>query len=79
MSQFLVVYEYGTGGVWGFVEAQSDAEIVSTIPQLSVVDKRPPWLTAHEEEAIRSRNSFVLNDPASYREWVRALIEEREA
>ena len=83
MSEFLVLYDYETAGLWGFVEAQSDAEvdaeIVSTIPQLSVVHERPQWLTTDEEEAIRSRNSFALNDPRTYPKWVQALVEERDA
>ena len=79
MSEFLVLYDYETAGLWGFVEAQSDAEIVSTIPQLSVVHERPQWLTTDEEEAIRSRNSFPLNYPRTYPKWVQALVEERDA
>ena len=49
--QYLVVYDYGTGGVWAYVSARSAGEIVARFPELQVVDEQPDWLS--DDEAAR--------------------------
>jgi hypothetical protein len=77
MTEFLVVYDYGTGGVWGLVEARSEAEIVSAFPELKVMHERPQWLTTEQEEKIRSKSSFALDVVGTYPAWIRSLLDER--
>lgn len=48
MSDHLVVYEYGTGAVWGYVRAGSAAEIAAAVPELDMPDEAPPWLTTED-------------------------------
>ena len=55
MSDHLVVYEYGTGAIWGYVGAESAAEIAAAVPELDVPDGAPPWLTTEDLEALRRR------------------------
>ncbi len=55
MSDHLVVYEYGTGAIWGYVRAESAAEIAAAVPELDVPDGAPPWLTTEDLEALRRR------------------------
>ncbi len=55
MSEHLVVYEYGTGAVWGIVTARSAAEIAAAVAELDVYDPAPPWLTDDDLIALRAQ------------------------
>jgi hypothetical protein len=44
-QKFLVAFDYGQGGVWGFVLASSKEDIWRRFPRLQIVDSRPPWMT----------------------------------
>jgi hypothetical protein len=46
-SQYLVAYDYGQGGRWALVMAQSAREILDRFPELVVVEDRPGWMTDH--------------------------------
>lgn len=61
MSDHLVVFEYGTGAVWGFVRADSPSAITEAVPELDVLDGAPPWLTSEDLEAMRE-TSVDLGD-----------------
>jgi len=76
---FLVVYDCGMGGVWGFARAQSEAKILRTFPELKVVHDTPAWLTQEQERNVRSVSSFTVGDGSSYPEWLRTLLAERRA
>jgi hypothetical protein len=78
MTEFLVAYDYGTGGLWAFAEAQSENEIISMFPELTVVRPRPEWMNDQEEAKIRCARSFVVDDPRTYPDWLRAVIEDRK-
>ena len=77
MSEFLVVYDYGMAGVWGFATADSEMDVVRTFPELQVVSEVPEWMTGEVEAKIRSVSSFVVNDPSTYPKWLCSLIEGR--
>ena len=77
--EFLVVYDYGTGGVWGFARAQSEADILETFPELNVVHESPAWMTQEQESKVRSVSSFTIGEVSSYPEWLRALVADRRA
>jgi hypothetical protein len=55
MSQFLACYEYGTGGVWLYVEAETASQVVERYPALTVFDQAPPWWTPDQEQASRAK------------------------
>ena len=48
-SRYLVVYDYGMGGVWAYVMARSADEIVSRFPELQLVHERPGWMSPDDE------------------------------
>jgi hypothetical protein len=77
--EFLVVYDYGMGGVWGFARAQSETEILQTLPELMVIHDRPAWMTQEQERNVRAVSSFTVGDGSSYPEWLQALLTERRA
>lgn len=77
--EFLIVYDYGMGGVWGFARARSEAEILETFPELKVVHETPAWMTHEQEENVRSLSSFTIGESSSYPEWLQLLVAERRS
>ena len=50
-SRYLVVYDYGMGGLWAYVTASSATEILDAFPELEVVHEQPEWM----DDAERGR------------------------
>ena len=50
MTEFLVVYDYGQGGVWAIVRAESPADVRALFPELTLVTDRPSWMSDQEGE-----------------------------
>jgi hypothetical protein len=61
-KQYLVVYDYGTGGVWALIAARSELEILQKYPDLEIVKERPQWMTDEYCSNILSKNSFDIDD-----------------
>ena len=53
----LVLYEYGQGGVWAYVWAESQTEIKRLYPELSVVSQLPEWAQDHRLP------SYLVDEP----------------
>jgi hypothetical protein len=75
LRRFLVVYDYGMGGLWGVVEAPSRDEILSPYPELVIVDERPDWMSDDRWERLHA-DTYDLHDPP--RGILRAVIKARE-
>ena len=65
-EDFLVVYDYGTGGIWTVMRARSAEEIIQKYPVLKVVEKRPPWMTENEYEKVLSRATDIDDPPVGW-------------
>jgi hypothetical protein len=78
VSEFLVVYDYGMGGVWGFATADAAAEIDVLFPELEIVATKPDWMSAAQEAKTRSVSSFAVGDENTYPEWLRLMVSERK-
>ena len=52
--EFLTVYDYGQGGVWTLLLADSAHQIRDRYPELKVVTHPPGTMTDEELERIRS-------------------------
>lgn len=51
-ERFIVVYDYGAGGIWRYLWARSRAEIEARYPRLTVVESPPPpWVAELERDA----------------------------
>ncbi len=72
---FLVCYDYGQGGVWAFVEAASEHDILRRFPELQVVGKRPSWMSETEMARIRERRTLDLDRPSGL---LQDLIAQRD-
>ena len=55
MQTHLVAFEYGTGAVWGYVNATSRTDIESMIPEVDVFDEPPAWMTEDEVDELRRK------------------------
>lgn len=59
MTAHLVAYEYGTGRVWGFINARTEEDIVATIPEVDVYDDPPEWMTDGQVRSLRERAVYL--------------------
>lgn len=50
--KFIFCYDYGMGGLWGYISAPSRAAVTAAYPELSVFDEPPSWLTSETLSAF---------------------------
>lgn len=72
-KRFLVAYDYGTGGLWGLAAAVDEEEIAAKFPQLQIHLNRPAWMTEDIYDRVSSVNSFDVDDPETFPDWIREL------
>ena len=64
MHSFLVAYDYGMGGLWAIIDANSEDEITSKYPELGIAHERPKWMSAaHYEDLLAKRHYFIKDAP----------------
>ncbi|MGQ0743498.1 MAG: hypothetical protein ACT4OS_04015 [Acidimicrobiales bacterium] len=73
----LVLYDYGAGGVWAFVLAESPEEVEREFPELKVVSPRPSWMTDGEEGRIAAEATYDLQADRSFG-FLAEIIDSRE-
>lgn len=56
---FLVVYDYGQGGVWAYIRAESADEIKSRYPELEIREEIPKWMSTKYLGQLRQRTLDV--------------------
>ncbi|MGH2755136.1 MAG: hypothetical protein ACRDLB_11970 [Actinomycetota bacterium] len=62
-QRFLIVYDYGMGGVWAFIHARSRGEIERRMPDLKMVDETPAWMSRDVIKRIEERMTFDIDRP----------------
>jgi hypothetical protein len=50
----LVCYDYGQGGLWAYIYAESPEEIQAKFRDLEVIAAPPAWLTSEEQEKLEA-------------------------
>ena len=65
-QSFLVVYDYGAGGVWAYVVARSREEIERDFPELTVVHEPPSWMTHDEQARIGKEATYDLETDRTF-------------
>jgi hypothetical protein len=71
-EQHVAVYDYGMGGVWVLIEAESREAVEERFPWLRVISAGdPPWITAEKYREIRDTwipdsMKFKLSAPAGW-------------
>ncbi|HUN45881.1 MAG TPA: hypothetical protein VMU85_05150 [Stellaceae bacterium] len=75
-KDFLVVHDYGMGGLWGILRARSEAEIEARYRGLKVACGRPAWMSAaHYARIARTRSSDIDADPP---DWLLEHVKDRQ-
>lgn len=59
-KKFLTLYDYGMGGVWIYICANSAEEISERYPELEVLDREPDWF---DDEGRRTTKTVDIDDP----------------
>ena len=73
MPEFLVVYDYGQGGVWARIKASTPEEITTKYPFLEVMLLRPSWM----DDGLYNRlETFDIEQPPTG--WVAEVVEEQK-
>jgi|EndMetStandDraft_4_1072995.scaffolds.fasta_scaffold45569_2 hypothetical protein len=64
-QEFAVCYDYGTGGLWWLIEADSPDQLRSLSPELTVFDPMPAWASKGFVEDLWGRRQILgsLTDP----------------
>lgn len=75
-GEFLVCYDYGTGGLWGVLIAPSEGAIRAEYPELLVAATRPTWMDEAELGSMRVTPLRLNDDPP--RGLLRVLVSDRE-
>lgn len=60
--EFYVLYDYGQGGLWAIVCAESVEQVRDRFPQLKVFEEAPAELGPEVLEKIRQSGVFRLDD-----------------
>jgi hypothetical protein len=74
-TEYLACHDYGTGGVWLYLMADSAAQIRERFPELRVVTDRPSWLTNGEDRLLRERMTIDIDDTEDA--FLAALLQQR--
>ena len=69
MTESLVCHDYGQGGVWLYLEAETKSAIADKYPALTVLDAPPSWWTTEFETKARKKKE---TDPF-WQEWLKGL------
>jgi len=72
---FLVSFDYGMGGHWAYVRAESADAITRAFPELTVVHHTPKWMTREIQEMIRTAHTYDLEEEP--RGLLSMIIEQR--
>ncbi len=71
-NEFIGMYDYGQGGLWVVIRAESAAQVRQKYPQLQVFEGAPPMLDESTLAVIRSKGVQDIDDPPSG--WLAELV-----
>ena len=63
--EFFAVYDYGMGGIWYVILAQSIKDVQRRFPFFKVFDSPPEFITENEVSRIHSENFQDIDQPDS--------------
>jgi hypothetical protein len=61
-TKFLVLYDYGQGGVWAYLLADSADEIRREFPALQVYSTPPEWMKPKDLDALSDSMTVDIAD-----------------
>jgi hypothetical protein len=72
---FLILYDYGQGGIWAFLKARSKEDIADRYPELEIHEALPEWMSPQEVALLRERMTFDVDEPP--RDFLATLVAAR--
>jgi hypothetical protein len=73
---YLVYYDYGQGGLWGFIEARSVQDISAKYPELLIFPEPPPFYSKAQLDMIAANLTTDLDDEP--KGWLKEMVERRK-
>ena len=61
--EFFVLHDYGQGGLWAILRAESEEQVRRKYQGVEVFEGRPPMLDDATVAAIRSAGEHDIDDP----------------
>ena len=62
-TEYLVLHDYGMGGVWAILLARSKQEIQQKYPSLEIYEVRPSWMSDDQYDIVRKNFNFDIDNP----------------
>lgn len=75
LHKYVICYDYGMGGLWATMLADSVAEIHTVYPELEVYSAPPEWMSDHEFRRYLAKPLLDLHGPADG--ILKVLVEDR--
>lgn len=75
-QKFLVMYDYGMGGLWAYLWARDKNEIQQLFPELKIVDEWPPSMSEATQKATEERETYDI-DSDQERGILKVVMAER--
>ncbi len=70
---FLVLHDYGMGGIWAYVLAGSEDRVRREFPDLEVYSDPPSWMTQELLTHIKERSTLDLDQMDEEEDLLRIL------
>lgn len=74
---FYVLYDYGQGGLWAVIRAQTAEQVRRRYPELEVFESQPEWLSPDALAKIRDQGEIGIDDPPVG--WLADLVAHRQS
>lgn len=77
---FLCVYDYGMGGIWVLISAESKEQITKLYPELIVYDDKPNWMDQKQKQEFIDdciNNQMYWNIEQAPTGWLKGLVDRR--
>ncbi|MEO9944012.1 hypothetical protein [Paraglaciecola sp.] len=75
-TKFLTCYDYGQGGIWRFVFAESKEQLSQLYPELHIVNEQPPWM---EKDDLDRMEKLSIDIEETGAQFFKAIISERRS
>lgn len=73
---YLTLYDYGSGGIWTYIRAETADEITAKFRDLVVYETKPAWMGENRRQAIEGRGVYDVETLEGERPLFADLLRE---
>ena len=73
-QKYLVVHDYGTGGIWYYIIARSKEEIESKFPGFEVIEEEPAWLDEKTKQTLEIHD--IDDEPVD--DYLKSMMKKKD-